>query len=368
MASPALQADLAAERDLNVFCTRALDLAAHAGIDLQRSDIETLPDPAGIMRFVPKPSDGNAWPPAGWLPIGMAADAAGPVVTWQCFDGVALDTPFFQDAANLARSLPFNAPPRPHPAGLIFHLSRCGSTLVHRMLGASATVTSLSEVPIFDEAVQFCLNWQGPQDIKLKVLQTIVAGLSNASGRRPLTLKLDAWHILSWPLLRSAFPDVPAIFLYREPAEVLVSQQRMRGIQAVPQPLIAALCGMDDYSAFGLDEYCAHFLAASCRAAIEAARAGALCPISYKDLPGAVFTRVLAHFGLDADDVALERMREAAGVDSKAPDQVYRPDSEEKNRAAGETLHALAERIVGSDYRALEALAGRIGYRPSSPR
>ncbi len=372
MASPALQAGLMAERDLDVFCARALDFAARAGIDLRRRDIETPSDPAGVMRFSPKPADGEAWPPAGWLPVGMAMDAAGPIVAWHCFDGIALGTPFFEDAATVSRSLPFNralgyrmplsammknAPPRPHPLGLIFHLSRCGSTLVHRMLGAGAMVASLSEVPIFDEAIQFCLNWPGPQESKVKLLQTIAAGLGNASGELPLVLKLDAWHILSWPLLRAAFPGTSAIFLCREPAEILVSQQRMRGIQAVPQPLIAALCGMGDYGAFGIDEYCAHFLAASCRAAAEAARAGALRVIGYKGLPRAVFTRLLPYFGLDADDAALERMREAARVDSKAPDKIYAPDSEEKMRAAGETLLALSERIVGPAYRELEAFA-----------
>jgi hypothetical protein len=39
-------------------------------------------------------------------------------------------------------------------------------------------------------------------------------------------IKLDSWHTLALPLFRRVVPDVPWIFLYRDPVEVLVSQLR----------------------------------------------------------------------------------------------------------------------------------------------
>jgi len=374
MANTDLQSALIAEREMNKFCDRVLHHAACFGIGVARPDIDIPPDPAGILSLLPTPANGLTWPPADWLPVGLMENTNGQIVTWHCFDGIPTDTPFFYDAAAAARARPFNrtlnyrmpltammetAPHLPQPAGLIFHLSRCGSTLVHRMLSASNAVTSLSEVPIFDEAVQFCLNWHGPLEVKHKVLRTIIAGLSNAANRWPLVLKLDSWHTLSWPLILGAFPDTPAIFLYREPAEILVSQQRMRGIQAIPSPLIAALCGIADCGTLSLDEYCAHYLAVSCRAAADAARAKAVRVINYKRLPRAVFDEILPHFGLQTDAAADDRMRNVAGFHSKSPNECYVPDSEEKNRAASGGLRTLAEQIVGPSYRMLESLAGR---------
>jgi hypothetical protein len=245
----------------------------------------------------------------------------------------------------------------PPPAGFIFHLSRCGSTLVHRMIDASGAARSLSEVPLFEQALQLCLTVQASEDAKHRLLRAVVAGLNNVADDKPLILKFDSWHILSWSLLQAAFPQTPAIFLYRDPAEVLVSQQRMRGIQAVPQPAIAELCRIVDYSTLNLDEYCAHFLAASCRAAADAARVHAVRVINYKRLPRAVFDEVLPHFGLEVDDAANARMRDVANFHAKSPDERYIPDSEEKSEAAGDDLHALAERIVGPSYRVLEELA-----------
>lgn len=358
--------------DPEVFATRALAFAKSYDIAINRADLDNSPDPVGVERFMPRAPDGTSLPPPGWLPIGLSANANRITVDWHCFDGLETGTPFFVEAMHHARTRPFNRlfawrmslddmlrnePQSLPPAGFIFHLSRCGSTLVHRMIDASGVGRSLSEPPLFDQALQLCLTSPASEEVKHKLLRAIAAGLNNFAEDKPLILKLDSWHIQSWSLIRAAFPDTPAIFLYRDPAEVLVSQQRMRGVQAVPQPGIAALCNIPDYGALSLDEYCAHFLAASCRAAAEAVRANALRVINYKRLPTAVFDEVLPHFGLGADDATDARMRDVAGFHSKAPAERYTPDSEEKSLAASEDLRALAERIVGPSYRALDALS-----------
>ena len=137
----------------------------------------------------------------------------------------------------------------------------------------------------------------------------------------------------------------------------VVSQQRMRGIQAVPQPAMAALYGVSDYGAMSLDEYYAALLAASCRTATAAASAGALRVIGYRELPDAVFTKIRPHFDIAADAATLARMRDITRFHSKSRDERYVPDSEEKELAASADLRAIAERIVGPAYRELEALA-----------
>jgi hypothetical protein len=52
----------------------------------------------------------------------------------------------------------------------------------------------------------------------------MISALGQARSEVPdrYLIKLDAWHIRRLPLFRAAFPDVPWIFTYRDPAEVLV--------------------------------------------------------------------------------------------------------------------------------------------------
>lgn len=380
MSDPKLQRELMSAWDPELFASVALHYAEAHHIALKREDLQSRPDPVGAERFVPRAADGAIWPPPGWLPIGLSTSVNGMAVDWHCFEGLETGTPFFFEAMQRARNCPFNrlfawrmrledmlrnAPPTPQPAGFIFHLSRCGSTLVHRMIDASGVARSLSEVPLFEQALQLCLTVEATEDVQHRMLHAIVAGLNNFADDKPLILKLDSWHIQFWPLLHAAFPNTPAIFLYRDPAEVLVSQKRMRGVQAVPQPGIATLCGIANYSTLNLDEYCAHFLAASCRAAADAARAHAVRVINFNRLPRAVFGEVLPHFGLAVSDAAGARMREVARYHSKSPDEHYVSDSEEKSGAAGKALHALAERIVGPSYRVLEEMAFQDDLSPS---
>jgi len=374
MAEPALQAALAAEHRTDAFAELALSEAAKRGIALSASDLEVRPDPLGVYQHLPRPADGARWPPPGWMPVGVVDSGGEWMVDWVCTDGVPIDAPFFYDTVVQARGRPFNrlcgyrmrladlaqsAPETVAPAGFVYHLSRCGSTLVHRMLAASGTAASLSEPAAFDAVVRLCLGWDGPDAAKHRLLRAAAAGLGNGAGGKPLALKLDAWHILAWRLIHGAFAATPAVFLYRDPLEVLVSQRRMRGVQAVPQPHLAALCGIADYGALGLDEYCARLLAASCDAALAAVRQGAMIAFNYRSLPAAVTTDILPRFGLAADAAALERMNASAAFDAKYPDQRFAADNGDKLAEAGEALRALSERIVGESYRALETLARR---------
>src|SRR5580658_10714552 len=88
-----------------------------------------------------------------WMPIGLRRRPSGWTATWCFFDGIRPTDPFFQQTVNHAlgdpaRMLFLRETPvgllaelaREHPGiapnGFIFHLSRCGSTLVTRMLAS----------------------------------------------------------------------------------------------------------------------------------------------------------------------------------------------------------------------------------------
>lgn len=370
-ADRSLLLELMGEYRPEAFIALACRRATERGIVLPPDALAAVLEPVERHKIAMSANAAEAWPDKSWLPVGLFTDASGAVVDWHCFAGIALDTPFFFEAAMQAGGLPFNrvmarrmgldamlraAPAASRPAGLIFHLSRCGSTLVHRMLSASGLTTSLSEAPAFDTALRLCLNWNGPRDVKVSVLRAIAAGLANNESGLPLTLKCDAWHILAWPLLHEAFPDTPAIFLYRDPVQVMVSQKRLRGIQAVPQSDIAALCGIADYAAMGLDEYYARYFAACCKTAGDAVRQGAMIAIDYDTLPESVATRILPHFGWSPDKADIAGMQSVAQCNAKMPDTPFVADSREKDSAADAAIREWATLIAEPAYRELKTL------------
>lgn len=373
MADPPLQSELMMELETDAFAALAIRHAAEREIVLDEAALCPPADPAGIARFLPRPPDGTACPSACWRPVSMSAAPAGPLVDWHCFSGIATDTPFFEEAIRRAGGRPFNrifawrmalgdmmrAPPEAaEPAGFIFHLSRCGSTLVHRMLAASGLAVCVSEAAVFDQALQLCHDSTLTDSVRCQVLRTMAACLANDGSGRPLVLKLDAWHILHWRLLHAAFPATPMVFLHRDPVEILVSQRRQPGMQAVPHAAMAVACGIADHDSLGLDEYGARLLAAFCREAAVAVAAGAMIAIDYRDLPDAVLTAVLPRFGLAADASAQVRLHAEADRDAKYPHQIYARDAAAKQAEADDALRELVARVVGEAYRALGGARG----------
>jgi hypothetical protein len=77
--------------------------------------------------------------------------------------------------------------------------------------------------------------------------------------------------------------------------------------------------------------------------------------INYRDLPGAVFTELLPHFGLALDDGARAAMQRVTQQDAKTPVLTFTADSAAKQQEATPLLRQLAQTHVGAVYRQLEA-------------
>ena len=97
---------------------------------------------------------------ARWTPIRFDFSGPAPTVDWADLSAERFDEPFFdQTVARWATSpgaqplvrtgldafLALDSEPSLDPAGMIFHLSRCGSTLVSRLLGALPGVVIVAE-------------------------------------------------------------------------------------------------------------------------------------------------------------------------------------------------------------------------------
>jgi hypothetical protein len=315
------------------------------------------------------------WGPEGWLPARLCNSTEGAIVDWAHFGQAPLDASFYHDAVARTVARPFNrlfrhatrlddliADARPGEAaplaGFVFHMSRCGSTLVSRMFGAIPETISLSEPGPLDAVVRLAIRADASREWAIAALRAMVAALARRrNGERRCVIKLDSWHILALPLFRQAFPEVPWIYLFREPVEVLVSHMRMRGYQTVPALMPPGLYKLDDLTAAAPELLCARILAQFHEAALPALQARQGIAIDYAALPGAVGERIVPHFGLDLTETERAAMASVSRRDAKAQDSSFTPDAESKRQAASEAVRNAAEERLARLHRELTLLA-----------
>jgi hypothetical protein len=326
-------------------------------------------------------------PLAGWVPAFLNRKTPGVGVEWVYAGERRFVEPFFHQTLTGLVRCPFNlllrrvTPldtlleraerlPGLVPAGFVFHVSRCGSTLAAQALAALPDSVVLSEPEPLDTL--FGLLNEVPamaDELRLALVRGLVAALGQP--RRPsdrrLFIKLDAWHIAWAGLLLRAYPRTPWIFLYREPVEILVSHRRQPGSQLIPGVLHSSfpVPPADDPSVYDPLEYGARVFSvvlAAAESTLHAFPGGR--PVNYRELPEALCTTVADHFRLDLTPAEQALMEEACRRDAKEPVRFFVADAAAKQRDADSCLRVLAERWLDVPYRRLEALREAFPARP----
>ncbi|ABC28069.1 conserved hypothetical protein [Hahella chejuensis KCTC 2396] len=112
----------------------------------------------------------------------------------------------------------------PQPAGLIFHTSRCGSTLVCQMLKQHPQALVLGEPFLLNQIVRHHLLSPARKIEALRRCTGLWAQWAAETGRR-LVIKLSSWNLMHIDLYQRAF-DCPMLCLYRDYLSVLESLLR----------------------------------------------------------------------------------------------------------------------------------------------
>jgi len=382
-----LAARLAAIEDATAFIAQARRSAQAHNIALPEASITNAAssDLLGLARLSDAPLAGPALPPRDWLPIAVVQRRGVLHVDWAWFGAEQLRAPFYEDAIRRALSLPFNRALRYRtslddliaqaatmeslaPSGFIFHMSRCGSTLAAQMLAALSGSIVISEAAPLDAVVQLSHGLSDADAARAVRAMIAVFGRNRGGQRgdhsRRYVVKLDCWHTLALPLFRRAFPDVPWVFLYRDPVEVLVSQMRQRGMQMVPQFLSPSFYGIAD-EGIPDEDYCARVLAVICRAVVDhqeraCGDLGSGLILNYRQLPDAVWTAIMPHFGMSCSAEEQATMRQATQPNAKSPGTPFAGDSDAKQREATTKVRRAADRHLGEIYNRLEDLCAKL--------
>jgi hypothetical protein len=226
------------------------------------------------------------------------------------------------------------------PAGILFHVARCGSTLVSQLLKQHVGLAVYAEPLPVDEILLPPFKW--PRTEIVAALRSLGAAFAR-HARKPYVLKLTSWNTLFCDVVAEAFPASPWVLCLRDPVEVGVSLLRQPAgwIWDGDTPSAPFRRLIDPGGAAqSRESYVTRLYAAFCKAAGRLdPRRGAL--VDYAELPPAVWQSVAPHFGLAVDAGLRARMQAAAAMSAKAPigrPQAFACDGAAKQAAAGEAL------------------------------
>lgn len=207
----------------------------------------------------------NTHPLKNWIPFRLDFQKDQPYCRWLYVADKKYTEPFFQETTNHCRVFEENQQPfqvistlegiidfsknMPSiaPTALIFHVSRCGSTLLAQLLSLDEQNIVLAEPPIFDEVLRE-IAFEKPEISEQKIDDSIKAvvkflGQKRTGDEQNFFIKLDSWHVFYYEKLRKLYPDTPFVFSYRRPDEVIRSQAKEPGMHAAPGVIQPALFG-----------------------------------------------------------------------------------------------------------------------------
>jgi len=300
-----------------------------------------------------------------WLPYCLRRADPHPLVDWCDLPDTALCGPFFdpalenhrRQAAPEIRSTALAElvadPAARLPDGFIFHVSRCGSTLLARQLAAVAGCRVLSEPNIVEALLR--APWLGEPERGRHLQALFAAFAARSPPPRATLLKFSARALLDHVAIRTAAPAVPCLVLYRDPAEVLVALVGNR--RALPPGLVESglLAPADVPSPPEPCEFWARVLARQFAAAGALAGGANVRLLHYDALPDAAWQRVAPQFGLNPDAGERAAMQAVAQRDAKS-DRPFVDDRARKRAAIDAVVREAVERHLAAPYARLETL------------
>jgi hypothetical protein len=304
-----------------------------------------------------------------WTPIALNVDKGESAIFWGDFGGIRFTEPFFENTVNrwaaadgasgrfvqtgpdVLREL--DGAPSLDPAGFVFHMSRCGSTLIARLLKEVPGTVVVSEPEVVN---QLLLAHSLSDELCVELLRLIVRALGRRrlGDERHYVFKVSSWGVRKFALFQRAFPSTPKIWVKREPAQVLASLlAKAPGWQQWHEtPDIAAeVFDIPRERLAGLDT--AQFYAAALSAMLASAqahRAQFASVIDYRDLPQAAWLTAAKRFDLPCGVPEIARMQVEAQYYSK--DSTPRVFESHVLRDIPAAVRALAAEQLDGLYRA----------------
>ncbi|MGB3880696.1 MAG: sulfotransferase family protein [Diaphorobacter nitroreducens] len=247
--------------------------------------------------------------------------------------------------------------PRAQPAGFIFHLSRCGSTLLSGCLSELDGAAVFSESPVLTEVL---LDPALSPHEKQAHVQGLIDLKASLFPSRRVVVKWNAWDIFHAQLLRSAYPAVPVVALVRDPVEILASHQAQAGRHMSGDPSLAAVAPAFVASQVGsLLDHRIRVLEGLMQGMLAFLSDPGVTCLDYRQLNGGTLRQVAAIFGLPCAAESQRRIAQRMQRNAKLPGVRFEPDGARKAAVFDAvTVRAIAQRLAAR-YQTLVRASGR---------
>ena len=232
--------------------------------------------------------------------------------------------------------------PNVTPSGFIFHVSRCGSTLVSQSFAALAQCRVLSESPLL---TQVLLDSNLSETEKAKTLRLCI----NLQGRlygseRHLIIKWNAWDLQFWPLIQKQYQNVTVLLLVRDPVEILASHQKSAGFHMVKLHHFDLFPELVGAAELPILEYRSAVLQLLLKYCLVISTSRHVLMVDYSELLPAICEKIADWFALDLSAQDKISCRQSQRVYSKNPGQLFEPDKKEKQSLFTEQEKVLIQR------------------------
>ncbi|MCU0239264.1 MAG: hypothetical protein MUC29_07470 [Pyrinomonadaceae bacterium] len=194
------------------------------------------------------------YPLKDWIPHQLIFGETDVLCSWLYLADKKFTEPFFEQTTSFCQSFDENNQqfksfstfdglikassdvPYIEPTAFIFHISRCGSTLLTQMLSLDEKNIVISEAKILDAVIKYFFSFEDKRFDEIFKSFIRICGKKRFDNQENFFVKLDAWHIFFYDKLRDLYPNTPFIFTFRKPNEVINSQMNLFG-NMIPQEL-----------------------------------------------------------------------------------------------------------------------------------
>lgn len=262
--------------------------------------------------------------------------------------------------------------------GVVFHESRCGSTLVaNSLIGMNPSkhrVYSESSPPI--QALGVCGENYGrcSLDQAAQIVKDVMylMGRTDNHDETRYFFKIQSAGTRNLDVFRKAFPETPWLFVYRDPVQVMMShfaqgEKSATCLQSKRHPHhflqdLAERKGYDrSLSEFKPVKFCAAHLATLTENALSHIQEsnGLGRPVNYITLPAILYETILPSWGVEVSPEEIDNIKTVSGTYSKARKghAEWKEDSELKEHAATPDVQEAAKEFMQESYDKLEELA-----------
>lgn len=249
------------------------------------------------------------------------------------------------------------------PKAFIFHMSRCGSTVLSKAIAQSSHVVVMSEVPVVNKLLNYLCGCEIRNVIyergKRRILRNLILALGRKrwDSQQSYVVKFSSWNIMLLDSIRTLFPSVPCLFVYRDPAEVLVSHlHNATGFVAAKGALVSqSLTGMDAIQLQVMEQI--EYIARCLRGLMVAGLSKSDFFLGYPNVTRESVPAILRHFNIACPHEHLEAMMREFDHDSKAvaKNTPFDDDTHDKRRSVSGEVQDAVSQFLAHSYQALES-------------